>query len=115
MITGKVIHGDGVGKSQGYATANLNIGPERTKLKAGCYATWAKFRGQRHPAALIVASQAAKVEVYLLDYNGPDFYGEEIAIDPIQKVSEVVHADSLTELKAKVDEDLRQIRIILKI
>ena len=114
MIVGKVIHGDGIGKSQGYATANLDISPERTKLKSGCYATWVRFRGQKHPAALIVASQAAKVEVHLLDYAGLDFYGEQITVDPIQKVSEVVHVESLPELKAKMDKDIVLIRSVLE-
>ena len=113
MIVGKVIHGDGRGKSQGYATANLELGRERTLLEAGCYAAWAEFHGYKHSAALIVGAQAAKVEVYLLDYVGPDFYGEEITVDPIKKVSEVMHVNSFSHLKAKMDQDIVWIRSVL--
>lgn len=114
MIVGRVIHGDGMGKSQGYATANLDLEPAETP-PPGCYAATVRWRQGEYPAALIVGSAPGKVEVHLIDYAGADFYGEEMQVEPGQKVSETMAVDSAAALNAKMDEDLRQIRIILKI
>ena len=114
MIIGRVIHGEGIGKSQGYATANLLLPTGRTQLKSGVYAAVACFRdGQYYNSALIVTSQPHKVEIHLMDYDGSDFYGEEISVEPIQKVSEVHSADTMEELRHKIDDDLWRIQAVL--
>ena len=114
MIKGKVIHGDGIGKSQGYATANLDIGSDRTQLKSGVFAARTKCCDKWWDSALIVASDDKKVEVYLFGYEGGDFYGKYVEVEPVQKVSEIIPADSLEELQNKIEEDLRKIKVILQ-
>lgn len=113
MVRGRVIRGQGIGKAQGYPTANLDIGPEKTQLGSGVYAARAWFERVPYGAALIVASLPYKVEIHLFDYRGPDFYGAFIVVEPIQKVSEVISAGSPQELQQKITEDIRRIQAIL--
>ena len=112
MIKGRVVRGDGVGKAQGYATANLRLNAESKGLRSGVYAADAMLLGKRYDAALIVA--AKKIEVYLLRYKGEDFYGKVLIVDPIQKVSEVIKTNSIAELQAKIAEDLHLVKEVLK-
>lgn len=116
MIIGKVIPGEGMGKRQGYPTANLEVNAgQGVGLKIGVYAGRAWLRGREYQAAIVVGSGENKVEVHLLNYAGPDFYGDELRAQAVQKVSEVVQSDSLAELKAKIDVDMRMINAVFAV
>ncbi|MEK7623881.1 MAG: riboflavin kinase [Patescibacteria group bacterium] len=113
MFSGIVIRGEGVARRLGYPTANLDIHPDATKLKAGVYAAHAFVAQIKYGAALVIQTAIPKVEVYLYDYPDTDLYGEIVSVDAIQKVSEI---EPLQEeaLKKKVENDIRMIREFLK-
>lgn len=106
MLRGTVIHGDGFGKGLGYPTANLNVHRSGISFAVGVYAAEATLRNVVYNAALVINSEPWKVEVYFIDYKGPDFYGEEVYVSPIQKVSQLEQYDSLDELKEKIGIDV---------
>ena len=113
MFTGLVIRGEEVARNLGYPTANLDIHPKATKLRDGVYAAYATVRGHAYKCALVIQTPIHKVEVYLFDYAGSDFYGVAIDVDPIQKVSEIEPlADAA--LKAKIESDIHMIREALE-
>lgn len=107
------MRGDGIGKSQGYPTANLLFSPGAARFASGVYAARAGLDSIEYGAALVVASSPYKVEVHLLGYEGPDFYGKDVAVETVKKVSEVISSDSM-DLKEKIEEDIRRIREVLK-
>ena len=114
MFRGRVIHGDGKGKTLGYPTANIDIPPQKTKLKDGIYAVYAHLNDKRYKAAAYINSKRQRVEVYLLYYRGPDFYGSELGVDPIQKVSEIVSVHSEEELIEKIKTDIKLIKAMFR-
>ena len=112
MIEGAVIHGDGAGKPLGYPTANLDCAVAETKLPDGVYAARATLQGSEYRAALIISSAVKKVEVYLLDYRGMDFYGDRLSVEPVGRVSEIV-ALTPGELKEKIARDVAAVEGLL--
>lgn len=114
MISGKVIHGDGVGKRLGYPTANLDIKKEKIKLSPGVYAARAVLNGKKYNASLIIQKKIWKVEVHLLDYVGEDFYGAVLEVEPVEKVSEIVQFDNKKWLIKKISGDVNKIKKILR-
>lgn len=106
MMSGIVVHGDGLGKGLGYPTANLNVHRAEAKFAVGIYAAEATLRNVVYQAALVINDNPWKVEVYFIDYSGADFYGEEIHVSPIQKVSQLERYDSIDELKQKIADDV---------
>ena len=114
MLKGLVVHGEGVGKNLGYATANVEVG-DTCPLNSGIYAARAKLRGADYNAALVILPppRKSKIEVYLLEYEGADFYGAELVVDPIQKVSEVIGFDEVDELREKIAVDLELVKAVL--
>jgi riboflavin kinase / FMN adenylyltransferase len=110
IIKGRVVHGNGIGKSQGYATANLEL--DSIKSESGVFAAKTKCFGKMWDSALVIAEN--KIEVYLFDYTGEDFYGEILEVEPLEKVSEVVRFDSIGELKSKIEVDLKKIKELLR-
>lgn len=115
MLSGKVVNGEGIGKHLGWPTANLDISPSTTHLKEGVYAAKAYFRSVEYAAALVISikEKKTKIEVYLIDYVGDDFYGETLAVEPIQQVSQLELKDSEEELKEKIGADMELIRDVL--
>jgi riboflavin kinase/FMN adenylyltransferase len=110
MFAGIVVHGDGLGKEFGFPTANLDIPVAQVKLRDGVYAAIATLHTVQYVAALVVKSTIERVEVYLLGYEGEDFYGEEISVDPLQIVSEYETYDTNNELKEKILRDVDMVR-----
>lgn len=106
MLRGIVVHGDGLGRGLGYPTANLDVHRTQAKFAVGIYAAEAELRRKTYRAALVINNDPWKVEVYFIDYRGPDFYGEEVRVWPIQKVSQLERYDSLDELKEKIAADV---------
>lgn len=114
MFKGKVIHGNVRGRKYGFPTANLDINVDEINLKGGVYAALASINNQKFSAALAIQSELNKIEIHLIDYNGPDFYGEYLEVEPIKKISEIIKIDSEEELKDKIERDIENIKLILK-
>jgi len=112
MISGIVVHGEGVGRGLGYPTANLNISPKNTKCKDGVYAAKAFLQNKEYKAALIIQEEVKKVEVHLFEYTGGDFYGLYMEVEPIQKVSEIETYVGEEQLKKKIKKDIELIQEI---
>lgn len=112
MFGGIVIHGDKIGKTLGFPTANLNIEKKDCKLSAGVYAVEATLDRKKYQGALAIQEKKWKVEVYLLDYVGEDFYGKYIEVDPVQKVGEMEGFDSEEELVEKIQGDVAKVKKI---
>ncbi len=110
MFGGKVVHGDGLGKQYGYPTANLENAKSKLKLKQGVYATYAQLEKQQYEAALSVKENPLKIEIYLFNYQGVDFYDKYLEVDPLQKVSEIERYDNEDELKEKIRNDIGKVK-----
>lgn len=115
MFRGTVVHGEKMGRALGYPTANLDILIKDTKCKPGIYAATVTLKKKKYKAALVINTAENKVEAYLFDYSGEEFYGSEMQVDPLQKVSEIEQYDNIEDLKKKVDEDILLVRKILKL
>jgi riboflavin kinase / FMN adenylyltransferase len=107
-FSGTVVHGDGIGKTLGYPTANIDV--RWTDLADGVYAARAVLDDVSYRAACIVSGQGGKVEVYLCDYHGQDCYGKKITTDITHRVSDHVPGLSGEELLKKISEDITKIQ-----
>lgn len=115
MFSGTVVHGEKIGRTLGYPTANLDIPTKNIKLSSGIYAAEVTLYKTKYPAALIINDVREKVEVYFFNYEGKEFYGVEITVDPIQKVSEIEPFENFEELKKKIQHDIELVKKLLKI
>jgi riboflavin kinase/FMN adenylyltransferase len=115
MFRGIVVHGDKIGRTFGYPTANLDILSKDTKCKSGVYAAEVTFRREKYKAVLVVNEMKEKIEVYLFGYQGGEFYGEELTVEAIQKVSELERYENMDELKEKIANDILLVKKVLKI
>ena len=118
--SGIVKHGDSIGRTLGFPTANISIKPEYQLIeKAGVYATIARVDGKDYPSMTYIGRRPTisnelptSIETYIMDFDG-DLYGKEIRVTFIDRVRDEMTFDKLERLKSQIQEDKANIIKIL--
>ncbi len=110
MFTKVVVRGDGQGNILGYPTANFDFSYNELGLSPGVYASKLTVKGTTYHAALCVHALIGKVEAHILDFPGGELYGETVALDALDKVSDFMECRTLGELKNKIASDVAKVR-----
>jgi riboflavin kinase/FMN adenylyltransferase len=87
LISGKVVHGDGLGKTIGFPTANIEmLNPMKLIPASGVYAVEVMFEKENYRGMMNIGYRPTvsdehrlKLEVHLLDFDR-DIYGSELKI-----------------------------------
>ena len=87
MFTGKVVHGEARGRKLGFPTANLDTLINKTRLRDGVYASIVTLKEQKYIGALAIKNKEDRVEIFLVGYEGDEFYGENMTVDPLALTS----------------------------
>lgn len=115
-ITGKVLHGRGVGHTLGFPTANIDLTHTRKMLpKDGVYAVRIKNEKLRIKncgmanlgTAPTFGVEKPLLEVHLLDFEG-DLYGETVTVEFSRRLRDIVRFDSIEALQHQLQTDLDQ-------
>jgi riboflavin kinase/FMN adenylyltransferase len=124
-VLGTVVRGDALGRTLGFPTANLDLHHE-AHPPPGVYAGRARRMdtgGDAHAAVINIgfrptverersASDAARVEVHLLDFAG-DLYGAHLETEFHQRLRGEERFADLTALRAAITRDVAQARVLL--
>lgn len=111
-ITGKVAHGDQIGRTLGFPTANLEIAEQHKALpKDGIYLTKVIVESTLHHGLVYIGQRPAidsdlrrVVEVYIYDFD-KDIYGLPIELRLTDFIREDRKLDGLEALKAQMEQD----------
>ena len=117
IITGKVVHGFGRGsKLLGFPTANLNIIDSNvsffSSLAEGIYYGYAILYNVKYKAVMSIGlnptfnTNKKTFEVYLIEYSGDDFYGDELKVTIIDFIRESIKCKDIEELKEWIRRDV---------
>ncbi|MBB5016934.1 riboflavin kinase/FMN adenylyltransferase [Chitinivorax tropicus] len=115
-ISGRVFHGDKIGRTLGFPTANIQVKHNKPPLK-GIFAVEVHGLDQRiyqGAASLglrptITANGRATLEVNLFDF-GRSIYGEHLRVDFLTKLRDEEKYASLDELTQAIARDVAQCR-----
>ena len=118
--SGIVTHGDSIGRTLGFPTANISIKPEYQLIeKTGVYATIAKVDGKDYSSMTYIGRRPTisnglptSTETYIMDFDG-DLYGKEIRVTFVDRVRDEMTFDNLERLKSQIQEDKANIIRIL--
>ncbi len=119
-ISGRVVHGEKLGRSLGFATANVQLKHNRPPL-------WGIFAVRAHgigPAPrdgvaslgvrpTVHAAGRPVLEVHLFDFEG-DLYGAHLRVEFLAKLRDEARYSDLEALKAQIARDCAQARDALK-
>lgn len=115
-ISGTVKHGDKIGRTLGFPTANIHMQHNRPPL-LGIFAVQVSGAGPAtlHGAASIgfrptIGQQPrATLEVHLLDFEG-DIYGAHVHVDFLHKLRDEAKYSSLDALRTQIQKDVDDTR-----
>lgn len=120
-VLGKVVHGDGRGRSLGIPTANLAVWSEQLLPAEGVYACRAQL-DEQHLAAVVNigvrptfknVGEIAQVEAHLLDFSG-DIYGQSLLLEFISRLRPEQHFPSVAALVEQIQDDISSARRLLQ-
>ena len=112
-LRGRIELGAGRGHDLGFPTANVAV-PAKLLPKDGVYAATARHDGRDYAALVSIGTNptfngsARTVEAWLRDFH-KTIYGEELAVRDLRFVREQQRFDTVDELLAQMNEDLRAI------
>lgn len=118
QVSGKVMHGQKLGRTIGFPTANVHL-PHRLPPLQGVFVVQVDT-----PAGTVggVASLGTnptvtdslhyKLEVHLFDFHG-DLYGQRLTVHFLHKLRDEARYDDLTELVAQIERDAASARTYL--
>lgn len=115
-VVGRVLHGDKIGRTIGFPTANVQL-KQRTMPLTGIFAVTVEggpLREARGAASIGVRPTigdrlALRLEVFILDFAG-DLYHQRLRVKFWQKIRNEEKYASLEALKAAIDKDCEDVR-----
>ena len=114
-MSGRVAHGNKLGRELGFPTANIHLHRRQTPLQ-GIFAVEVYGLDQEPLRAVAslgtrptVDGTRALLEVYILDFE-QDIYGRHIQVSFLHKLRDEEKYDSLERLKQQIDIDVQQTR-----
>ena len=118
-ITGRVVHGDKLGRELGFATANLQLRHNRPPL-TGIYAV--RVHGAAEAALpgvaslgvrpTVTSSGRAVLEVHLFDFS-EDLYGRHLRVEFLHKIRDEEKYSDLETLRAQIARDCEAAKAFL--
>jgi riboflavin kinase/FMN adenylyltransferase len=110
-LSGVVVHGEGRGRTLGFATANVNLGHgDKLLPREGIYAVRAGFRMYQGAGLLHLGPRPTfrgsppSIELHLLDFDG-DLYGELVRVEFLTRLRDVLPFASAAELVEQMRRD----------
>lgn len=120
LLTGKVIHGDKVGKKLGFPTANLQISDKNKIVPAdGIYAVWVYINQDQYEGMLYIGKRPSidekltlRIEVNIFDFD-QDIYDKVISISLVEYLRTDQQIESLEKLSEIISDDKIHAKAVL--
>ncbi len=119
FVTGEVVHGQKLGRTLGFPTANLVLDPS-SQLRHGIYAVRIVIDHRTHEGVAswgrrpTVDNGAPLLEIFVFDFSG-DLYGKDVEVAFAGWIRAEEKFDSLEALKARMDQDVEAAKAILAV
>ena len=117
-VVGRIERGHRIGRTIGFATANISYPMGKVIPQEGVYAGYVHLSTGVYPAAINYGSHptvsgAPRIEAHLLDYPDEDLYGHVMRIETVDRIREERCFDTLDDLKKQLVKDCEQTREVL--
>ena len=117
-ISGKVAHGDKLGRTIGFPTANISIHRKLSPI-LGVYSVLVKLKSQTYNGVCNVGKRPTLggkktlLEVFIFDFN-EEIYGEYATVIFKQKCRDEKKFESFDELKKQIKKDVEKSRLFFQ-
>jgi riboflavin kinase/FMN adenylyltransferase len=117
-MTGRVVHGNKLGRTLGFPTANLRLGRRHAPLSGILAVRVHGIEGRPLPGVASLGTRPTVngveplLEVYVFDFAG-DLYGRSIDVEFVAKLRDEIKFDSLDALMVQMRDDAERARALL--
>jgi len=117
-MSGRVAHGDKLGRTLGFPTANIHLHRQATPLRGVFAVELYGVHGEPLPGVANLGTRPTAcglrtlLEVHLFDFTG-DIYGAHVHVEFLHKLRDERRFDSFDALKAQIRLDAQQAREFL--
>ena len=113
-LDGEVVHGNHLGRTIGFPTANLNLNDKNKILpREGVYAVDVEVERQQYSGMAYIGKRPTiasngeqRVEVHIFDFD-KDIYGEQLRAEFTDFLRPDIRFDNLDQLKTQLSQDKR--------
>ncbi|MBQ3629842.1 MAG: bifunctional riboflavin kinase/FAD synthetase [Prevotella sp.] len=123
-LAGRVVHGDGIGRTLGFPTANLAPDdPCKLIPRPGVYAVSVGMvcdgERQYRPAVMNIGTRPTfgshnlTLEVYVLDFSA-DLYGQELTVAFHERLRNEQHFDGVEALRQQLEADAEEAKEVMR-
>lgn len=115
-LSGAVQHGQAIGRTIGFPTANLAVAPRKLLPRGGVYAIETEISSKKHRGLLNIGTRPTisggeqTVEAHIIDFDG-DIYGKNMTIKVQHRLRDEQKFASLTELEHQIEIDRNRLLI----
>ena len=119
-IIGTVVSGDKRGRTLGFPTANIEVGPSMAIPGNGIYATMAVVDGKSHMAATSIGTRPTfdgkrrTIEAFLLGFDN-NLYNKQLRLEFVQRLRDELKFDSVDALLKQMELDVERTRTLLQV
>ena len=103
ILSGKVIHGEKIGRKIGFPTANIETEKNKLIPKPGVYFVNINFDNKIFKGMLNIGSKN-KIEAHIFDFEG-DLYGQEIVIEFLDWIRAIMTFNNKEDLRLQLEKD----------
>ena len=121
VLTGKIVHGKGLGRTVGMPTANLQLDEGGRLPKSGVYATRIRLGTACYNSVTNIGTRPSvdeecrvTVETYILDF-ADDIYGETVELEIHEFLRPIQKFHGLDEVREQVKKDIEKAKKYLDI
>lgn len=106
IISGVVVHGNKLGRTIGYPTANIHVNKNKLIPRAGVYVVKISVESKTYFGMLNIDIKTGKIEVHIFDFSNL-IYDKKIQVYLISRLRDGKKIDSLEDLKDEliIDEE----------
>lgn len=119
VLEGTVTHGDEIGRTIGYPTANIKPVELQVVPGRGVYAVLTKVDGEIYTGVCSIGTRptvdgkCTRVETYILDFN-ENIYGRTVEIAFFYRLRDEVKFADLDELRLQIQRDVDECRKLIE-
>lgn len=120
VIKGRVVRGDGRGKTLGFPTANVKLPEDILVPRTGVYAGLTLIKGEFYPAVLNIGKhptfgcgEKQLIEVHLLGFKG-NLYGKKIETSLLQRLRDEQKFATAQDLVKQIRHDITETTTLLE-
>lgn len=117
FVSGKVVHGYGIGGSKLFPTANLDVSDDKLFPKKGVYAGETVIEGKKYVCVINVGTRptfnddCVKIEAHIVDFSG-NLYGKDITVYFNEFLRDIKKFDDLNQLKNQISKDIEDAKCV---